>query len=288
MHSTLSVFTNETGGIVDDTIISKHDDTTYYIVTNAACADKDTENLSKNLHKWTKGGVSIDRIEGRALIALQGPEAVEALAKLAPSFDFPSLKFGQSAYINVLGANCLVSRSGYTGEDGVEMSVPAENSMLVAETLLADHRVEPIGLGARDSLRLEAGMCLYGNDIDDTTSPVEGSLSWVIGKRRRSEGTFVGSSRILKELAEGPTRRRVGLLVQGAPAREGSAVEVDGVNVGRITSGCPSPSLSKNIAMGYVRTGLHKVGTRVHVNVRNKLRPAEVVKMPFVQTHYNK
>lgn len=186
------------------------------------------------------------------------------------------------------GVKCLFSRSGYTGEDGFEVSIPEEVSVDFASTLLADTRVRPIGLGARDTLRLEAGMCLYGSDIDDTTSPVEGSLSWIVGKRRRKEGGFVGSSRILKELKDGPSRRRVGFIVEKVPARHGSAVEVDGVEVGQVTSGCPSPTLGKNIAMGYISTGLHQVGTPAHIKVRNKLHPAQVVRMPFVETHYYK
>ncbi|EPX71467.1 glycine decarboxylase T subunit [Schizosaccharomyces octosporus yFS286] len=283
-HSTLSAFTNEQGGIIDDTIIAKHDDNTYYVVTNAACSVKDEANLKSHLENWK--GVELERVQDRALIAIQGPETATVIQSLAPSNDFSALKFGQSAYVDFKGIRCLVSRGGYTGEDGFEISVPADASIDFAQSILANKNVRPIGLGARDTLRLEAGMCLYGSDIDDTTSPVEGSLSWIVGKRRREENNFIGSSRILKEIKEGASRRRVGFIIENAPARHGSIIEVDGVQVGNITSGCPSPSLSKNIAMGYVTTGFHKTGTSVHVKVRNKLQPATVVRMPFVPSKY--
>ncbi|WBW71245.1 glycine decarboxylase T subunit [Schizosaccharomyces osmophilus] len=285
-HSTLSAFTNEQGGIIDDTIIAKHDDNTYYIVTNAACSEKDEANLKKHLENWN--GVELERVQDRALIAIQGPETATVIQSLASSYDFSALKFGQSAYVDIKGIQCLVSRGGYTGEDGFEISVPADASLDLAQSILANKNVRPIGLGARDTLRLEAGMCLYGSDIDDTTSPVEGSLSWIIGKRRREEKNFVGSSRILKEIKEGASRRRVGFMIENAPARHGSIVEIDGVQVGNITSGCPSPTLGKNIGMGYITTGFHKTGTSVHVKVRNKLQPATVVRMPFVPSKYHR
>jgi aminomethyltransferase len=190
----------------------------------------------------------------------------------------------------------LISRGGYTGEDGFEISIPPDETVAVAEALLQSakpQRLQLAGLGARDSLRLEAGMCLYGHDLDDSTTPVEAALSWVIGKSRRMEGGFHGAEVILKQLTprskggNGVQRRRIGLIVEGAPAREGAEiVDENGEKIGNITSGCPSPTLGKNIAMGYIKDGYHKSGTDVEVVVRGKKRRAQVTKMPFVPTKY--
>lgn len=170
-----------------------------------------------------------------------------------------------------------------------QISIPPEHAVSITEQLLSAPEVWPIGLGARDSLRLEAGMCLYGHDLDETISPVEGALSWLIGKDRRVEGSFPGSSRILAELKDGPKRRRVGFEVPGAPAREGAKVfDAEGNEIGVITSGIPSPTLGTNIAMGYVKNGMHKKGTKVQIEIRKKLRDATVRPMPFVPTKYYK
>ena len=237
-------------------------------------------------------------------MALQGPLSAEILQKVVAgpgTGNVMDLYFGQCRELTLklssgsVSPPVLVSRGGYTGEDGFEISVPAEVTVEVAETLLQSAGSEKLrlaGLGARDSLRLEAGMCLYGHDLDDKTTPVEAGLSWVVSKDRREKGGFHGSQVILKQLKRkedggGVSRRRIGLVIEGAPAREGA--EILGPNdqvVGKITSGCPSPTLGKNVAMGYVASGFNKTGTSLGVRVRGKLRKAEVVKMPFVPTRY--
>lgn len=239
------------------------------------------------------------------MIALQGPLAVGILESVLAdraTVDLTKLFFGQCrlACLHLpdgkTSSDVLVSRGGYTGEDGFEISVPGEEVTAVVEMLLQTAGKEKLrlaGLGARDSLRLEAGMCLYGHDLDDSTTPVEAGLSWVIGKDRRTEGGFHGAETILRQLkkksegGEPPKRRRVGLVVQGAPAREGAEiVDSEGKSVGKITSGCPSPTLKQNIAMGYVKSGQHKAGTELEVVVRGKNRKATVTKMPFVPSKY--
>ena len=244
------------------------------------------------------------------LVALQGPLSArileDALRSLSSGHvDWNSLYFGQCKNLEISipdesssTSTILVSRGGYTGEDGFEISIPPEATQSFTEHLLSNARPEKLrlaGLGARDSLRLEAGMCLYGHDLDETTTPVEGGLSWVIHKDRRSaDAGFHGASVIVPQLSQktgGITRRRVGLIVQGAPAREGADIvvsEEDGQEkrVGKVTSGCPSPTLGKNIAMGYVKHGFHKAGTELEVVVRGKRRKANVVKMPFVASRY--
>ncbi|KAI1088557.1 glycine cleavage system T protein [Rostrohypoxylon terebratum] len=302
----------ETGGIVDDCIITKLGEGSYYLVTNAGCRDKDLAYLERELAKWHGEGnpqVSHTVLENQGLVALQGPAAHTALEYLLAdpaAADLPSLYFGNVRPVTlrlpgqVIVEDVLVSRGGYTGEDGFEISLPPEHTVLAVLGMLDNPSVMFAGLGARDSLRLEAGMCLYGHDLDDSTTPVEAALSWIIGNKRRKEtdvakGAFYGAERILAQLTPkskggaGVERRRVGLYVQGAPAREGAAIiGPDGDEVGKVTSGCPSPSLGKNIAMGYVKEGLHKAGTELKVLVRGKERPAVVTKMPFVQTKYYK
>ncbi|KAJ1838654.1 hypothetical protein LPJ57_011065, partial [Coemansia sp. RSA 486] len=188
------------------------------------------------------------------------------------------------------GIPCHVARSGYTGEDGFELSIPTGEIVGITEALLANPEVKLAGLAARDSLRLEAGLCLYGSDIDSTTTPLEANLVWTIGKRRRAEGGFIGSDIILSQIAQkGGERRRVGLVIEGAPARAHSKVlSVDGEEIGEITSGVPAPSLGKNIAMAYVRKGFNKKDTEVKVKVRNRVQNAKVVKMPFTPANYHK
>ncbi|OBT88608.1 glycine cleavage system T protein [Pseudogymnoascus sp. 03VT05] len=313
--STLSTLLLPSGGIVDDLIITKLWDNRFYVVTNAGCREKDLKYLKEQLKTFrleNSSEIEWTVLEGKGLIALQGPKAKEILSKLVadPARDgrLSNLYFGQSRYMKLRTAKVgeelpfqssllLVSRGGYTGEDGFEISIPAQETERVTEMILeagGPEMVQLAGLGARDSLRLEAGMCLYGHDLNETITPVEAGMSWIIGKRRRAEGGFLGAETILPQLkpkakgGQGIERRRVGLIVEGPPAREGAVIRVDGKDVGVVTSGCPSPCLKKNIAMGYIQEGLHKSGTPVEVVVRGKARKAEVAKMPFLATGYYK
>ncbi|KAJ7289279.1 glycine cleavage system T protein [Mycena rebaudengoi] len=290
--STLSVLLNERGGIIDDTIVTKHAEDAFYVVTNAGRRDRDLEWFSQKLKEWNaseagaKGPVEMELLDGWGLLALQGPAAASYLQSLT-SYDLKELVFGTSAFIPIEGFNLHVARGGYTGEDGFEISIPPSQTVEVAE-LLSKSPVQLTGLGARDSLRLEAGMCLYGNDLDEDTSPVEGGLSWVIGKDRKENGTFIGAETVRQHLKDGPPRRRVGLVIDGAPARQGAKIFAPSTKdlLGTVTSGIPSPTLGKNIAMGYVLNGWHKKGTEVEVEVRNKMRKAVLTPMPFVKPKY--
>ena len=224
----------------------------------------------------------------RALLAVQGPATARLLQPLTP-LDLSRLTFMTSAPAEVCGLSCYVTRCGYTGEDGVELSVAAGEAALLAERLLAagGDLLRPAGLGARDSLRLEAGLCLYGSDIDETTTPVEAALAWTIAKRRRAARDFPGAETILAQLRDRPARRRVGLVSQGAPARAGARIlSAEGEAVGAVTSGCPSPALNHNIAMGYVAAVQATVGTELLLEVRKQRVPAKVTKMPFVPARY--
>jgi len=251
-------------------------------VVNAGNKDADFAFLQANLEGDAKLAVLADR----ALIAIQGPEAAGVMVKHEPVL--AEFGFMECARLVLFGVDCFVSRSGYTGEDGYEISVPADQAERVWNTLLEDARVKPIGLGARDSLRLEAGLPLHGHDIDATTSPVEGALTFALSKSRKERADFNGADRILKELADGPSRVRVGLSVkEGAPAREGAEIaDMDGNVIGRVTSGGPSPTLGRNIAMGYVPPVFADLGTDLKVIVRGKAAAAEVVAMPFVAQRY--
>lgn len=305
--STLSALLHPgTGGIVDDTIITKLAPDTFYVVTNAACRDKDDAYLAQQLAAFDGPAVAHEKHDQKGLIALQGPRSAEILASLladTAATDLTKLYFGSCTTAkfqlpgNRVSGDVLVSRGGYTGEDGFEVSIPnAEETVALTRHLLdsaGPEKLQMAGLGARDSLRLEAGMCLYGHDLDDTTTPVEAGLSWIIPKTRRApDAGFHGAGVISAQLVpqskggSGVTRRRVGFIVEGAPAREGAEIVVDGETVGKVTSGCPSPTLGKNIAMGYIKNGLHKAGTEVEVLVRGKPRKAVVAKMPFVPTKY--
>ena len=308
-QSTLSCLLHpQSGGIVDDCIITKITPSSFYFVTNAACKQKDCAYLDCEINAWHKAGgeaVEWQVLEGQGLIALQGPLSAKLLEPLLADLkedNLDQLLFGQSKYMKLRthtgreSAPVLVSRGGYTGEDGFEISIAPQDTVNVVEYLLRTAGAEQLrlaGLGARDSLRLEAGMCLYGHDLDDQTTPVEAGLSWVIAKDRRASGGFHGDETILGQLkpkkdgGRGVSRRRVGFLCEGPPAREGvEIVGAGGEVIGKITSGCPSPVLKKNIAMGYIKDGHHKAGTEVAVVVRKKQHKATITKMPFVPSKY--
>ncbi|GAB4225797.1 MAG: glycine cleavage system aminomethyltransferase GcvT [Methyloligellaceae bacterium] len=277
---------NEEGGILDDLMVTRpaaeEEEGRLLLVVNAACKDADYAHIAARLPE----GVSLETFDDKALLALQGPKAAAVLAQFDPRA--ATLGFMTAAPLTLNGVPCHVSRSGYTGEDGFELSVPAERAEDIARALLASDDVEPIGLGARDTLRLEAGLCLYGHDIDETTSPVEAGLEWAIGKRRREEGGFPGAARIQRELREGPSRRRVGMRPQGrAPAREGCPVQdVDGNAIGTVTSGGFGPSVGAPVAMGYVAASHSAAGTPIQILVRGTPMPAKVSEMPFVPHRY--
>lgn len=283
------LFTNDAGGIDDDLMFANRGDH-LFVVVNAACKEADIVRMKAALEP----GVTVEVIEDRALIALQGPAAETALARLNPSV--AEMSFMDVATIELNGAECWVSRSGYTGEDGYEISVPAEASEALARALLAMDEVEAIGLGARDSLRLEGGLCLYGNDIDATTSPIEAALTWAIQKVRRPDGdragSYPGASRIAGDLAEGVARKRVGLAPQGrAPMRAGTelfAAEEGGDPIGTVTSGGFGPTLGAPVAMGYVGSAQAAVGTTVYGEVRGKRLPVTVAKMPLVPANFKR
>jgi aminomethyltransferase len=278
-----TMFLNEAGGILDDIMVANHGGT-LELVINAARAEADIAHLQLNLD----GLPGLDMVvhEDRALLALQGPAAAATLATLAQ--EAPAMPFMGVAQLTIAGAACWVSRSGYTGEDGYEISVPSADGERVAEALLALPGVVPAGLAARDTLRLEAGLCLYGNDIDELTTPVEAGLTWSIGKRRRAALDFPGGVVIGDQLAHGVTRRRVGLALRGrALARPlADIVAPDGTAAGMITSGTFSPSLGSPIAMGYVRRDLAADSTELGLTIRGQLHPACVVPLPFVPHRY--
>jgi aminomethyltransferase len=276
---------NDKGGILDDLMVTRVPsgaDDGLMLVVNAARKEADLAHLQARLDRI----VTIEPRFERALLALQGPAAAAVLARFAAGVD--RMPFMSAAELSIAGAPCTVTRSGYTGEDGFEISLAADHAVGVAERLLAEPEVAPIGLGARDTLRLEAGLCLYGHDIDETTTPVEAGLMWTIGKRRRTEGGFPGATIILRQLAEGPARKRVGIRPDGrAPAREGTAiVDPAGISIGQVTSGGFGPSVGAPIAMGYVDAALSAEGTALAVVVRDVARPAHVAPLPFVPTRY--
>jgi len=277
-----SLLLNLEGGVMDDLMAGKPDHDGLYVVVNAGNKDADFAFLNANL----AGDAKLVVLDDRALLAIQGPEAAEVMAKHEPAL--AEMGFMDSARLMLFGVDCFVSRSGYTGEDGYEISVPNADAERVWNLLLEDARVKPIGLGARDSLRLEAGLPLHGHDVDAGTSPVEAGLTFALSKSRKEAADFNGAERILKELADGPSRVRIGLNVkEGAPAREGAEIaDADGNVIGVITSGGPSPTLGHNIAMGYVPPAFAELGTDLKVIVRGKPAAAEVVATPFVATRY--
>ncbi len=280
-----ALFTNERGGILDDLMVTNAGDH-LFLVVNGACKEQDLAHLRRQLGD----GCVIESLTDRALLALQGPMAAAVMARLAPAA--AELVFMTAAEVELDGSACFVTRSGYTGEDGFEISVPAGHAEALARRLLAEDEVAPIGLGARDSLRLEAGLCLYGHDIDGTTTPVEASLAWALSKARRRDGArpggYPGAEVILRQLDEGVERRRVGIRPQGrVPVRDGAElVDAGGKPVGRVTSGGFGATAGGPVAMGYVAATCARPETRLDALVRGKAHPVEVVKLPFVKQRY--
>jgi aminomethyltransferase len=282
-------FTNDAGGILDDLMVANFG-SHLFLVVNAACRAEDEAHLRAGLSEVCV----IEPLADRALLALQGPKAETVLAKLCA--DAPSMRFMDAGPRRVDGIDCFVSRSGYTGEDGFEISVPAEHAEALAKALLASSEVLPIGLGARDSLRLEAGLCLYGHDIDTTTTPVEGALEWSIQKSRRHGGAraggFPGADKILAQFEKGAPRRRVGLRPEGrAPVREGAplfAGATSSEQIGAVTSGGFGPSINAPVAMGYLPSSHAAVGGTVFAELRGQRLPLSISPMPFVPNTYKR
>ncbi len=282
-------FTNDSGGVEDDLMFANRGDH-IFVVVNAACKDADIARMNKAL----RSSVSVDVITDRALIALQGPKAEAVMAELNPAC--ADMKFMDVATVDLDGSSCWISRSGYTGEDGYEISVPEGDVVDLVNKLLKHPDVEAIGLGARDSLRLEGGLCLYGHDIDTTTTPVEAGLTWGMQKARRSggarEGGFPGAETILSELNNGASRKRVGLLPEGrAPMREGVplyASNEGGDQIGTITSGGFGPTVGGPVAMGYVPSDLSTQGTTVFGELRGKRQPLTVTPLPFTPANFKR
>ena len=282
-----AMFTDAQGGILDDLMVANLGDDTLYLVVNAACKDQDLAHLQKHIGEQCQ----IECLfEERALLALQGPKAVDVLARLAP--EVSKMTFMQVARVRLLGSECIVSRSGYTGEDGFEISVAVDQAEALARSLLAEAEVEAIGLGARDSLRLEAGLCLYGHDMNSDTTPIEASLLWAISKPRRADGVraggFPGAEAIFAQQQNGVSRKRVGLLPQErTPVREGAEiVNAAGEIIGSVCSGGFGPSLGGPLAMGYLDSAYVALDTQVWAIVRGKQVPLLVSKMPFVPQRY--
>ncbi|MCY7261497.1 glycine cleavage system aminomethyltransferase GcvT [Pseudomonas protegens] len=282
-----AMFTNEQGGILDDLMVANLGDGQLFLVVNAACKEQDLAHLRQHI------GDQCDiqpLFEERALLALQGPAAVTVLARLAP--EVAQMTFMQFKPVQVLGADCFVSRSGYTGEDGFEISVPADQAEKLARALLAEPEVAAIGLGARDSLRLEAGLCLYGHDMNSDTTPIQASLLWAISKVRRADGAragcFPGAQAIFAQQQDGVSRKRVGLLPQErTPVREGAEiVDAEGNIIGSVCSGGFGPTLGGPLAMGYLDVKHSALDTPVAAIVRGKKVPMLVSKMPFVPQRY--
>src|SRR6185437_16534586 len=283
MKPKYSLLLDEEGGIVDDLMATRRGED-FYVVVNGATKVGDIDYMQRRL----PDEIVIDYMKEQALLALQGPRAAEVLETLVPGAS--GLAFMQASPFNWNGNNLWISRSGYTGEDGFEISVPASAASDLGDAIAAHELVKPIGLGARDSLRLEAGLPLYGHDLDEKTTPVMAGLTFAINKRRRDEGGFAGAMRILAELENGPIEKRVGFEIDGRqPVREGALVlDGEGNEVGRITSGGFSPSLQRPIAMGYVATALAEPGTALKLEQRGKLFEARVTPMPFVPHRYHR
>jgi aminomethyltransferase len=279
-----TLLTNAAGGVLDDLMVSRVDDG-LFLVVNAATKQQDAEHLRRNL----TADCTIEELDDHALLALQGPAAAGVLARLAP--EVQKLVFMTGGWFELVGARCYVTRSGYTGEDGFEISVPNAAAEPLARRLLECPEVAPVGLGARDSLRLEAGMCLYGHELTPDITPVEAGLTWAIAKRRRTDPHgFLGAETVLEQLQHGPSRKRVGLLPEGkAPVRDGAELQSpDGLSIGMVTSGGFSPSLNRPIAMGYVPSAYAAPGTILHAIVRDKALPVSIVPLPFVAPRYHR
>ncbi len=273
---------NDQGGIMDDLMISRPEQDCLYLIVNAATKTKDFTYIKTYL----KDSVSLEPLDDRALLALQGPKASCVLASFIP--DIHQKIFMESWIAEIKGVQIGISRSGYTGEDGFELSVPALKAEQIANLLLESEYVSPIGLGARDSLRLEAGLCLYGHDIDENRTLVEASLNWALPKTRRERADFPGAEKILSQLAGDVKQKRVGIkLKERMPARENTIILAEnGTKIGRVTSGSYGPSIEASIAMGYIDKTYAKIGTTIHLLIRNQLREAKIVKMPFLSHRY--
>jgi aminomethyltransferase len=276
---------NDKGGVVDDTIITSFEDHISMVV-NAGCKDKDLSYLLSSL----PSSISLEYLEDWGLLALQGPSSSKVLQTLLPE-DLSKLKFMNAYYgkISKINAKVLITRCGYTGEDGFEITVEPSKTVALAELLLSQDEVKPIGLGARDSLRLEAGLCLYGHDLNEDLTPVEAGLIWTIPKHRRETGGFVGDSVVLSQIKSGPAKSRVGFTMkEGSSAREGAVIVKDGREIGNVCSGGFSPTLKHPIGMAYVEKGFGAIGTEHDVVFRGKNVKIEISKMPFVPTRYFK
>jgi aminomethyltransferase len=280
-----ALFTNDAGGILDDLMVTRRADH-LFLVVNAGCKAADIAHLRATINKRC----GIEPMPQQALLALQGPAAASVVARLAPPL--ARLTFMTGAAATIAGISCFATRSGYTGEDGFEISVAGEDAEALARALLAEPEVEPAGLGARDTLRLEAGLCLYGHDIDSTTTPIEAALAWAIQKVRRPGGEraggYPGAATIARQLAEGPARKRVGLVgIERAPVREGAPIVDDaGIAIGRVTSGTVGPSVGQPIALAYVPTPLAAPATLLHAEVRGKRQPMRTAALPFAPHRY--
>jgi aminomethyltransferase len=283
MKPKYSLLLDDNGGIIDDLMATRRGED-FYVVVNGATKHGDIAEFERRL----PGGVMLDHMRQQALLALQGPRAAEVLDTIIPGVS--DLSFMEGRAFHALGQSLWISRSGYTGEDGFEISVPAHAAAQLADAITAHEAAKPIGLGARDSLRLEAGLPLYGHDLDRSTTPVMAGLNFAINKRRRAEGGFAGAMRILAELENGPAQKRIGFEVEGRqPVREGALVlDGEGNEIGRITSGGHSPTLGRPIAMGYVATPFAEPGTELKLEQRGKLFDARVTAMPFVPHRYHR
>ncbi|MGB0466614.1 MAG: glycine cleavage system aminomethyltransferase GcvT [Pontibacterium sp.] len=281
-----ALFTNEEGGVMDDLMVTNFGDWVY-VVVNAACKDQDIAHMQANLDE----GVALEVLDDRALVAVQGPAAAQAIARIAP--EVAEMVFMDARQVQIDGVDCFISRSGYTGEDGYEISIPSADADRLCRLFLAQPEIEAIGLGARDSLRLESGLCLYGHDIDTTTTPLEASLIWAISKCRRADGEraggFPGAEKVLDQISnKNWSRKRIGLLGEGrAPVREGTELfDEEGNKIGVVTSGTYGPTIGKPVAMAYVETAFSPLETVVYAEVRGKKLPMTVSRMPFIEQRY--
>lgn len=285
MKQRYGLLTNEQGGVMDDLMVTNAKDH-FFVVVNAACKHQDIEHIKANISDTCE----IEVLSDYSLLALQGPLAAQVMTRLAP--DSQNMVFMTAANLDIGGIHCFVTRSGYTGEDGFEISVHNDDAMKLARILLSQPEVQPIGLGARDSLRLEAGLCLYGHDLDAETTPVESSLLWALSKPRRASGTrpggYPGSEVILKQLSEGVSKKRVGIKPEGRmPVRDGAVlVDSEDNEIGLVTSGSFGPTIDAPIAMGYVKTEHSAIDSEIFAIVRKKKLAVRVVKLPFVEQRY--